>query len=219
LNASTSSFNANAIDQLHAQFLELVPRLETHAEIYFRGIQCPDKKADKVSETIALAWQWYIRLCEKGKDITQFSMVFVYLVAKAVKSGRRICGQEKAKDVLSSLAQQRHNFLVQSLPAATRVAHENLYGEPQRQRQQDAYEERLKDNLVTPIPDQVQFRIDFPAWLATLTPRERRLIRAMALNERTSDLSKEFELSPGRISQLRREFQQSWRRYIGEGEA
>ena len=60
------------------------------------------------------------------------------------------------------------------------------------------------------------FRIDFPAWLKTLTARERRLVRAMARNERTTDLSREFGVSPGRISQLRRAFMEDWRRFIDE---
>jgi hypothetical protein len=78
----------------------------------------------------------------------------------------------------------------------------------------------LRDNTVTPVPDQVQFRIDWPAWLATLTARERRMIRAMARSERTKDLSRQFELSPARISQIRREFRDAWARFCGErGEA
>jgi hypothetical protein len=215
----SKSFDAkNTDNSLHDQFVALLPKLHTHAAIYFRGIQCPDRKADTINEMIALAWRWFLRLKEKGKDISKFTMVFVYLVAKAVKSGRRICGQEKSKDVLSRLAQQRHNFTVESLPTSTRVAHEHLYGEPHGQRKLDSYEERLQDNLISPIPDQVQFRIDFPSWLATLTPRERRLIRAMARNERTSDLSKEFEVSPGRISQMRKEFQKGWERFTSDEE-
>jgi hypothetical protein len=42
------------------------------------------------------------------------------------------------------------------------------------------------------------------------------MIRAMARNERTLDLSKQFDLSPSRISQLRREFQIDWKRFISE---
>jgi hypothetical protein len=38
----------------------------------------------------------------------------------------------------------------------------------------------------------------------------------MANNEGTLDLSRQFELSPGRISQLRREFCDDWRRFCGE---
>jgi hypothetical protein len=64
----------------------------------------------------------------------------------------------------------------------------------------------------------VQFRIDFPAWLKTLTGRERRMIRLMARNERTLDLSRQFELSPARISQLRREFRDDWLRFIADAD-
>jgi hypothetical protein len=119
---------------------------------------------------------------------------------------------------MSPLAQQQHNFTVESLPASTSRPHENLCGAVSGQRYLDTFEERLRDNTQTPVPDQVQFRIDFPAWLKTLTPRERRIIKAMARNERTLDLSKTFEVTPGRISQMRREFCEGWKRFCGDHE-
>jgi hypothetical protein len=69
------------------------------------------------------------------------------------------------------------------------------------------------------VPEQVCFRIDFPGWLTTLTPRECRLVREMADSERTLDLSKRFDLSPARISQLRRELHNDWRRFLGDDPA
>jgi hypothetical protein len=42
------------------------------------------------------------------------------------------------------------------------------------------------------------------------------MIRRMARNERTKDLAKQFKVSPGRISQMRREFKQGWARYCGD---
>ncbi len=60
------------------------------------------------------------------------------------------------------------------------------------------------------------FRIDFADWLSTRTDRERRLIEDMARNERTQGLSRRFELSPGRISQLRRAFHDDWQRFQGD---
>jgi hypothetical protein len=157
-----------------------------------------------------------VRLTERGKDVFTFPAAFAALVARAVKCGRRLCGQEKAKEVLSFVAQQRHGFRIELLPQSTRCPHDNLYATPDGQALHDAFEERLRDNTQTPVPDQVAFRIDFPAWLQTLTGRERRLVRAMARNERTTDLSKEFEVSPGRISQMRREFRDDWLRFTGE---
>ena len=44
---------------LHARFLMMLPRIETHAKVYFRYIRCADKRADQIAETIALAWKWF----------------------------------------------------------------------------------------------------------------------------------------------------------------
>jgi hypothetical protein len=216
MSTSVNRFAAASIEVLHMRFLTLVPRIETHAQICFRGVRCPVTQEDRVQECVALAWKWFLRLSEQGKDVFAFPMAFAALVARAVKCGRRLCGQERARDALSLLAQQRHGFGVGSLPATTRSPHEQLYADPHGQALLDAFEERLRDNTLTPVPDQAAFRLDFPAWLRTLTGRERRLIRAMARNERTKDLSKQFELSAGRISQLRREFHDAWLRYHGE---
>jgi hypothetical protein len=120
--------------------------------------------------------------------------------------------------VLSERAQARHGFTVERLPATLSAPYEQLYGTVGGQRLHDVFEERLRDNRTTPILDQVQFKIDFGAWLATLTPRELRLIRAMASNERTKDIASHFGVSPGRVSQLRREFERGWERFCGEGE-
>ena len=74
----------------------------------------------------------------------------------------------------------------------------------------------LIDNTRSPVPEQVQFRLDFPAWFRTRTDRDRRLIGDMAMGQRTLDLSRRYGLSPGRISQLRREFHDDWLRFCGE---
>jgi hypothetical protein len=201
--------------ELHTNFLAILPRIELHGRIYFRHLG-PHRKADALQEMLALGWKWFLRLHERGRDPADFVTHFATLLARAVNSGRRLAGMERAKDVMNRLTQKRRGFRVEPLPTSTRTSHEQLYTAPKGQRLHDAFEERLCDNTVTPVCDQVQFRIDFPAWLATLTARERRLIRAMAQNERTLDLSKEFELSPARISQLRREFHDDWNRFLGD---
>jgi hypothetical protein len=205
-----------ALEQLREQFLALLPRIELHARITFRGVKCPDRRADAVAETVALAWKWHVRLAERGKDVSRFPAAFAALAARAVRCGRRLCGHERAREVLSPVAQRRHGFRVEHLPASTHSPHEHLYASPHGQALLDAFEERLRDNTLTPVADQVAFRIDFPAWLQTLTGRERRLVRAMARNEHTKDLSQQFALSPGRISQKQREFRDGWRRFHGE---
>jgi hypothetical protein len=202
--------------ELHARFLLILPHIELHGRIYFRQLRCRHRKADYIQEVRALAWKWFLSLHRRGKDPLDFVKGFVSLLARAVHSGRRLARMLTVKDALNPATQQRHGFYVEPLPIATRAGHECLYASPHGQELHDAFEERLRDNTVTPVLDQVAFRIDFPAWLATLTGRERRMVRAMARGERTLDLSKQFELSPSRISQLRREFQEGWERFTGE---
>jgi hypothetical protein len=201
---------------LHAAFLSLLPAIEQHGSIYFRHLRCPHKKADAIQEMRSLAWKWLVRLHKQGKDANDFPVTFVNLLAKAVNSGRRITGMAKAKDVLNPATQKRRGFRVETLDSSTCTSHERLYAEPLGQQLQDAFEERLRDNTLTPVPDQVQFRIDFPAWLQSLTARERRIIHAMTQNERTKDISRQFDLSPGRISQMRRELHLDWTRFCAE---
>jgi hypothetical protein len=201
---------------LHAAFLSILPRIELHAQVYFRGVRCPQRKADAVQETVAISWRWFVRLVERGKDPLSFPIVLASYAARAVKCGRWLCGQEKGKDVTSGIAQQRHRFHVEPLPHSTASRHEERYSIVHGQRQQDVLEERLRDNTQTPVPEQVAFRIDFPDWLTTLTPRERRMVREMATNERPLDLGKRFDLSPARISQMRRELHNDWRHSLGD---
>ena len=204
------------IDVLHARFLRLLPKLETHARIAFRGVRCPVQQEDRVQECVALGWKWFLRLSEQGKDVFAFPMAFAALLARAVRCGRKLCGQERSRDVHSPLAQQRHGFRVERLPASTRSPHEHLYADPHGQALLDALEERLRDNTQTPVPDQAAFRIDFPLWRCTRSERDQRVIDALMAGGRTKDVSQKFGLSPGRVSQLRRDFLEDWRRFTDE---
>ena len=214
--AAGPAARADSVGSLHAAFLTILPRIELHARLYFRGLRCPQRRDDAVAEAVALAWRWFVRLVERGKDPLSFPTVLAAYAARAVRCGRRVCGQGSGKDVLSALARQRHGFAVEGLPNSVRAAHDERYGVAGGQRRQDAWEERLRDNTQTPVPEQVAFRLDFPAWLDSLTPRERRLVGEMANNERTLDLSRRFNVSPARISQLRRELHADWRRFLGD---
>jgi hypothetical protein len=60
------------------------------------------------------------------------------------------------------------------------------------------------------------FRTDFRAWRASRTERDRRILDDLMLGERTLDVAGKHGLSPGRVSQLRREFLLDWRRFCGD---
>ena len=104
---------------------------------------------------------------------------------------------------MSPLAQARHGFAVQTLPGYSTQS-----GNP--------LEEALAHNTVTPPPEAVAFRMDFPAWLGTLGDRNRRVAEDLMVGERPLDTARKYGLCPGRVSQLRRELCLGWRRFCGD---
>jgi hypothetical protein len=189
---------------LHSEFVAvIVPAVERHARIYFRHIKCPERKADLIAEAIGLAWGWFRSLARRGKDGTEFPSAFATFAARAVNSGRRVCGQERDKDVLSPIGQRRRGFAVASLPQFS-----TLNGNP--------LAEALTDNTQSPVPDQACFRIDLPNWLVTLDGRRRDMVIDMAMGHGTQELAAKYKVSESRISQIRREACSDWQHWHGE---
>jgi hypothetical protein len=195
--------NKRRLFALHRHFLSLLPRIELHGQIYFRDLKCRFKQEDLIAELVALCWAWYLRLARRGKDVSEFFVTFCRLAGRAVRSGRRVAGQEWTKEVLSARAQQRGGFTVEKL-----LDFSTLSGNP--------LTEALIDNTQTPPDEAAAFRIDFPTWLTSRSERDRRIIEDLAMGERTLDVSNKYGLSPGRVSQKRREFHQDWDRFTAD---
>lgn len=192
------AINAHARNaELHAHFLAILPKIEAHARIMFRFIPCQDRKADMIHEAVALSWLWFTRLRDQGKNPTEFPTALAGYAARAVASGRQLCGQESSRDVLSRLARRKRQFSVSPLPDRNTFGGSN-------------WEDALQDNTQTPVPDAVAFLCDFPAWLDTLGQRNRDIAEDMAVGHHTQDLAERHAISPARISQLRREFHTDW---------
>jgi hypothetical protein len=196
--------SAAALDHLQASFLAVVlPRILSHGRLCFRSINCPTRREDAIQEMIGLAWTWHLRLAEQGKDATAFPTALASYAARAVRSGSRMAGQERANDVLSPVAQRRHHFFVGRLPDfETRTEH--------------PLSEALLDNTKSPPDETVCFKLDFLAWLASLTERDRGIVEDLMVGERTLDVATKYKVSPARISQKRREYQQDWRIFWDE---
>jgi hypothetical protein len=189
-----------APEALHEGFLAILPRIEVHAGMCFRHLKCTHQKDDALAEVIALAWKWYVRLRNQGKDAAGFASVLAGFAARRVRCGRRLCSKEKSKDVLTRSAQVRHGFTVAPLPLTSRLG-------------DNVFDDALRDNMQTPVPDQVCFRCDFPRWHGTHSERDRRLIDDLVVGERTGDVARKHGLSSGRVAQLRREFHQDWEEF------
>lgn len=187
---------------LHSRFLTILPRIELHGRVYFRHLRCPHARQDAVQEMVALSWKWFVRLAQRGKDARRFPSALATFAARAVNSGRRLCGHERARDVLSPVAQNVKGFAVRALPGAEALSSNPL-------------SEALIDNTKSPVDEQVCFRLDFPRWLASLGSRHRSMVEDMALGHRTQDLARTYKVSAARVSQLRRHFREDWLRFCG----
>ena len=106
--AAGPAARADSVGSLHAAFLTILPRIELHALVYFRGLRCPHRRDDAVAEAVALTWRWCVRLVERGKDPLSFPTVLAAYAARAVRCGRRLCGQGGGKDVLSPPVSYTH---------------------------------------------------------------------------------------------------------------
>jgi hypothetical protein len=117
---------------LHAAFLaDVLPRVERHGHVYFRHVKCPDRQEELLAELRGLAWKWYVRLVRRGKKVLQFVSALATYAARAVNSGRRDCGHEKAKDVLSPVAHRRRTpQTLQLLPTKDRQEWRSPLGIP-----------------------------------------------------------------------------------------
>ena len=74
---------------------------------------------------------------------------------------------------------------------------------------------RIPDRTCTPA-DLAASRIDFPAWLCTLSRRDRKVAQFLAFGNRTGDAARRFGVYESRISQLRKELAASWHRFVGD---
>lgn len=186
--------------RLHARFEEALPRIERHARVVFRSVSCQDTREDKVQEVRGLCWKWVRQLHKRGRTWWTFVSQLATFACKAVKSGRKVVGSIRIKDVLNEVNQARRGYAICKLPDMSTESSNPL-------------SDALIDNTRSEVPDQVQFRLDWPAWLSTRTDRDRALLTDMALGHRTKDLARQYRMSEGRVSQLRREYHDDWQRF------
>ena len=190
---------------LQARFLSILAKIQTHARIFFRHVRCRCKRDDFIAETIALAWKWFRRLAEKGKDAREFASVLASFAARAVRCGRRVTGQLKPKDVLNERRPAAPRLLASGkLPDFSTLGDQPAGRGPDRQHP-------LAGTRAGDVPPRLPCVAPHPH--RPRPPDHQRHGNGPA-NPRFVEEVRHF--SPGRISQLRREFHDDWQRFCGE---
>jgi hypothetical protein len=145
----------------------------------------------------------YVRLFEQGKVALAFPSVLARFAIAQVRDHRRVGAKLNIRDVLSLYCQRKKGVVVERL---------DVFSD-----EENAWKEAVvEDTRSAPVPDIVAFRVDFADWLKSLRRRDRRIAESLAVGNRTGDVAKRFNVSAGRVSQLRRELAESWRAFVGD---
>ncbi len=183
------------------RFVALLPVIVNYVRPAFRELG-PEAKAEAVQEAVANACVAYARLVEQGRESLAFATVLARYAVAQVRAGRQVGGRLNAQDISSQYCQQRKRIRLGRLDRF----------DPQ----ENCWQETIVEDHRTPVADQVWFRIDFPAWLKTLSRRDRKVAQCLAAGRSTGDVARRFGISSARISQLRRELYESWQEFDGE---
>ena len=185
----------------HAEFLAMLPIIVMHARFIFQRLD-PEAREEAVQEVVANACQAYVRLVERGRTRVTTPFVLAWYAIRQLREGRRVGSKLNVRDVCSPYAQQRKGITVERLD--------------RYDREEGCWSEILvEDHNATPA-ELAASRIDFPAWLATLSSRDRKIALKLAVGESTGRTARQFRLSKARISQLRRELKEAWDRFHGD---
>jgi hypothetical protein len=185
----------------HKRFLVMLPTIVGFARRSLRSLP-PEALEDAVAEVVANTTVAYARLVERGRENIAYPTVLAMYAVRQYRDGRRVGVKMNSNDVYSQHAQARGNFSMQHIGAPG----EQRYG----------WREQLTENCRTPVAEQAAFRIDFPQWLLALSQRDRRIIEDLAFGERTGDVAVKYGVSPSRISQMRKQLQEGWERFVGD---
>jgi hypothetical protein len=85
-------------------------------------------------------------------------------------------------------------------------------------RDQGEWREVLVEDRRASPADLAAARIDLAAWFRSLSRKDRRIAKVLAMGETTSEAAQRFGLSLGRISQLRARLKASWETFQAGGD-
>ena len=190
-----------ATADLQAAFLKMIPMISTHARICFGQLD-PESRQEHVAEVVANAFCAFLRLAQLGKLSVAYPSALARYGVAQTKAGRKTGSKLNVNDVTSEYCQRQKGIVVERL--------DKFDGD------ENAWQEILIADRKANPADLAASRIDVPAWLKTLTRRNRRIAMKLAVGETTSRVARMFDLTDGRIAQLRKELKVGWEQFQGE---
>jgi DNA-binding NarL/FixJ family response regulator len=180
------------------RFLGMLPQILRQARIASRGLRA-EARDELMQEVVANAYCAFVQLVLNGKAAVAYPTPLAQFALRRIRAGRRVGNRMNSRDVLSPRAGRVQRPTIESLDGH----------DPRTGRWKDIL---VEDRHAGPA-DIAAARIDIAAWLGTLSPRHRQIVQALATGETTSTVARKFNLTNGRISQLRQWFRAHWERF------
>ena len=182
------------------RFVAMLPKIRAQALVAFRNVGA-EHREELVQEVIANAFCAFTNLVRRGKENVAYQTPLASYAIRQVRDGRRVGAKGNVRDVSSELARRRFGIRIERLDRFDL-------------KKNDWREVLVEDRHATPA-DLAAARIDVADWFRAMKPRERKIAKALAGGESTMNVAKQFGVSAARISQLRRELQESWEEFQG----
>jgi hypothetical protein len=185
----------------HSRFMAMLPGIRRAANFRYRRLS-PARKREVVDDVVGTCCAFYAGLVEKGQEERAYPSALVRFAAAQLLEGRQLGCSVNVRDISSTYCQQKKCLQLERL--------DQFDGETQ------AWEGILIEDRRAGPDAIAASRIDFAAWCASLSSLRREIANCLATGASTQEAARQFDVSPGRISQIRREFQESWDAFHGD---
>jgi hypothetical protein len=185
------------------EFLKLLPQISRLLKYVFRRLD-PEKREEACQNGLVLCMLSYSRLHARGCAHAARASSLVWYGVRQTKAGRIPGGRLNCRDPLSLYAQLRKCYRMNRL---------HSYGT-----RRGSWIDELVEDKRARVPDVVAARLDFRAWLSCLCKRTRKIARDLARGCTTAETARRYRITPSRVSQIRRELEQSWNEFQHEAE-
>jgi hypothetical protein len=183
-----------SVKSCRCDFESLLPAIRRSVSYAFRQLH-GHLREELIAEAIGSAYAAFVRLVRRGLESLIYPSALAKYAVRRVRDRRRIGSGRDSRDVLSELVQAQHGFTVRTLEGAGPSPFWP--------------DQLLADRRATPA-ELVACKLDFQAWLKRLSAFKRRVAVTLAMGDSTKEAAKRFQVTVGRISQLRRELKANW---------
>jgi hypothetical protein len=168
-----------AFETHRSQFDAMVPDLIRMAAAKFRHLD-PDAREEAIQNTLALTWHGYVGLIRQGRgDEPGIAQSILWYAVKQTRAGRTVPTGESTRP---------KDFYAHAKRGRLRLEYVELH-------------EFVSDT--TPVPEAVAFRLDFPAFLDTLSTRHRAVALDLMDGMGTGECAARHMVTSAAISQTR----------------